>query len=53
MKDIVRLWRELGHTPKSIAQYQISVIEILKRGRGFDYLELTADRETVRRSSML
>ena len=44
MKDVARLLRELGHTPKSIAQYQIAVIEILKRGRGFDYLELTADR---------
>ena len=43
MKDVARLWRELGHTPKSIAQYQIAVIEILKRGREFDYLEITAD----------
>ena len=43
MKDVARLWRELGHTPKSVAQYQIAVIEILKRGRGFDYLEITAD----------
>jgi site-specific recombinase XerD len=44
LKDVARLWRELGHTPKSIAQYQIAVIEILKRGRGVDYLEITADR---------
>jgi integrase/recombinase XerD len=44
LKDVARLWRELGHTPKSIAQYQIAMIEILKRGRAFDYLELTADR---------
>jgi hypothetical protein len=44
VNDVSRLWRELGHTPKSIAQYQIAVTEILKRGRGFDYLEITADR---------
>ena len=44
MKDVARLWRKLGHTPKSIAQYEIAVIEILKRGRAFDYREITADR---------
>jgi site-specific recombinase XerD len=44
LKDVISLWRKLGHTPKSIAQYQIAVIEILKRGRAFDYHEITADR---------
>lgn len=44
MKDVTRLWRKLGHTPKSIAQYQIAAIEILERGRSFDYHEIAVDQ---------
>jgi len=44
LKDVVRVWREVGHTPKSIDQYRLAVIEILERGRAFDYHEITADR---------
>jgi site-specific recombinase XerD len=44
LKEVLRLWRELGHTPKSIDQYRLAVIEILERGRTFDYHEITADR---------
>jgi integrase/recombinase XerD len=40
---IIRLWRELGHTPKSIQQYRLAVIEILEHAGKRDYSELTAD----------
>lgn len=43
LKDVVRLWCQIGHTPKSIDQYRLAVIEILERGRAFDYHEITAD----------
>lgn len=41
---IIRLWRELGHTPKSIDQYRLAVIQILDRAGKCDYSEMTADR---------
>jgi site-specific recombinase XerD len=44
LDDIIRLWRELGHTPKSIDQYRLAVIQILERAGKHDYSELSADR---------
>lgn len=44
LEGIIRLWRELGHTPKSIDQYRLAVIQILRRANKCDYSELTADR---------
>jgi integrase/recombinase XerD len=44
LDDVILLWRELGHTPKSIDQYRLAVIQILSRASSYKYDELTADR---------
>ena len=44
LEDVIGLWREIGHTPKSIDQYRLAVIQILDRAVSCKYRDLTADR---------
>lgn len=44
LDDVIRLWREIGHTPKSIDQYRLAVIQILDRAVSCKYRDLAADR---------
>ena len=41
---VICLWRDIGHTPKSIDQYRLAVIQILQRAVSYEYRDLTADR---------
>ena len=44
LNAVIRAWRQIGHTPKSVDQYRIAVIQILEYARGCDYREITTDR---------
>ena len=44
LNEVIRVWRQVGHTPKSIDQYRLAVVQILEHGRACDYHEITADR---------
>ena len=44
LKDVIRLWGQIGHTPKSVDQYRLAVIQILEHARARDYREITAYR---------
>jgi integrase/recombinase XerD len=44
LDEVIRLWREIGHTPKSIDHYRLAVIQILHRAVSCSYRDLTADR---------
>jgi len=44
LERVICLWRQLGHTPKSIDQYRLCVRQILESADAPDYRDISVDR---------